>query len=929
MNLNADEIDILERVVSKPALQPVFFRKVKGLKWFDALANRNFFNPEQNPKPTLVAQEGYVNIPTWPITEYLVNTSEELSSHVVSEYSLKYLELMRNCTLFAEANQFSNYRTWWQFSKIIKQIPVNLITLNDIQMIEYWLKDPYERSLVADELGENWLTILFENADEHSQKLALKLIEILFRVEFISSNKGFYKKEARLIKKDWYAKKIASKIIPTAGKVLKQEVVDIFKGSLEVILSEFENDRWSSVWRAAIEEHEQNHSRDDTEDVILEALRDSLLAWISIEPKAAENYVESLFKSKYQTLKRLAIHVVDAKYIELSSLVNNVILESNFNSNLRHELWSFLNKHFFELTQEQKNSVINSIYGIVELDDKDIKIERSTAYQQAIWLSAIKDASIEIAQNYLNLIKIAGSEPEHPSFASYSTSGWVSHKSPFSREVILSFTVEDLILELNKFEGDGAFDSPDIEGLAKEFKESVKSLPLNFYSQFSKFVVSKPPYIHSLISAYKELWLEKAQLPWDDIWLNLLNFIKLLVESKSFWVEIQPHEIRQFYANRNWIVSLIGDLIEVGTKSDDHAFDKSLLNLASEILLIVLDNQEGESFDDDSDAISIAINSPRGQCIQALINLVLRSCRLKQASGESHDVVWNSFKPIFESELLKSRKGNFEFITLVTRYLPNFLYMSNAWIMVSLNQIFDKDNYKGWLCAMQGYASTNSVYEQIYKFLALNGHLISALDDDNFKDRVDEIIIQHIVVAYLNDYESLDNPSSLISQILVRAKNNELGWLIWFIRLQRDNKDTKLTQKVFEIWPKLIHQINIGAVEGKKLASRLCTWAIFISEVTDENRKLLMDILPYANEDYNSHDLMENIARISEKQPVEAYHLWEEILVTATPDYPPEDIKRTLLNISKSGADGQRQAKSIASKYIAKGNDQLAIWLNG
>jgi len=69
-------------------------------------------------------------------------------------------------------------------------------------MIEYWLKDPYERSLVADELGENWLVVLLENSDEHSQKLALKLIEILFRVEFISSNKGFYKKEARLIIKE-------------------------------------------------------------------------------------------------------------------------------------------------------------------------------------------------------------------------------------------------------------------------------------------------------------------------------------------------------------------------------------------------------------------------------------------------------------------------------------------------------------------------------------------------------------------------------------------------------------------------------------------------------------------------------------------------------------------------------------------------------
>ena len=179
----------------------------------------------------------------------------------------------------------------------------------------------------------------------------------------------------------------------------------------------------------------------------------------------------------------------------------------------------------------------------------------------------------------------------------------------------------------------------------------------------------------------------------------------------------------------------------------------------------------------------------------------------------------------------------------------------------------------------------------------------------------------------LNDYESLEVPSSLISQILVRSKSNELSWLIWFMWLQRDNKETKFIHKIFELWPKLTNQINTSTVEGRKLASKLCTWAIFIAEVTDKNRHLLMDILPYANEDYNLHYLMENVARISEKQPNEAFLIWEKILITEAPDYPPEDIKRALLNISKFDADGLRNAKSIASKYIARGNDQLSVWL--
>lgn len=203
MSLTTDEHDILERVVSKKELQPIFFRKVKGLKWFDDLANRDFFNPDQNPVPIPAKQEGYVNIPTWPVTEYLVATSPELSVGDNEAYALKFLELLRSCTTYTIAHEYSNCRTWWQFSKIIKYVPVHLISLEDISIVEHWLNDPYERSLVADEVGENWLPLLLENTDVHSHQLALKLIDLLFRIGFVQLDKGIARKEARLLIKEY------------------------------------------------------------------------------------------------------------------------------------------------------------------------------------------------------------------------------------------------------------------------------------------------------------------------------------------------------------------------------------------------------------------------------------------------------------------------------------------------------------------------------------------------------------------------------------------------------------------------------------------------------------------------------------------------------------------------------------------------------
>ena len=73
---------------------------------------------------------------------------------------------------------------------------------------------------------------------------------------------------------------------------------------------------------------------------------------------------------------------------------------------------------------------------------------------------------------------------------------------------------------------------------------------------------------------------------------------------------------------------------------------------------------------------------------------------------------------------------------------------------------------------------------------------------------------------------------------------------------------------------------------------------------------------------------MKIVAKVSEKQPDEAFQIWMRILERDTPDFPPEAIKTSILNIKKSGNDGNRNAKAIASKYISTGNDQLNQWLN-
>ena len=190
IKLSADERDLLERIGDKEELWPFFFRKAKGLKWFDSLAERGYFKPEQNPRPLPSKEEGYVNIPFWPATEYLVATSAELLSEGNKVYAEKFIEVIRTVTKHAIDQGFSNYRTWWQFSKVVQNIPPTLIQSEDVALFDYWFNDPYERNLVAEEIGEKWLVALLEIGDEHCKKLAEKLLDIIYRVEFRKLERG-------------------------------------------------------------------------------------------------------------------------------------------------------------------------------------------------------------------------------------------------------------------------------------------------------------------------------------------------------------------------------------------------------------------------------------------------------------------------------------------------------------------------------------------------------------------------------------------------------------------------------------------------------------------------------------------------------------------------------------------------------------------
>ena len=126
---------------------------------------------------------------------------------------------------------------------MVQNIPPTLIQDEDIALFDYWLDDPYEQNLVAEEIGEKWLIALLDGEDEPHKELACKLLNMIYRLEFRKPKRRFGTlKEVVLRFRSRGTKKIREEMASKAGRVLGMKAIRIFQNRLELILVELDND---------------------------------------------------------------------------------------------------------------------------------------------------------------------------------------------------------------------------------------------------------------------------------------------------------------------------------------------------------------------------------------------------------------------------------------------------------------------------------------------------------------------------------------------------------------------------------------------------------------------------------------------------------------------------------------------------------------
>ena len=167
----------LRLVKRNPGLAAYVLNSLNDPAWFEDLFQEGFFEPKHNPtlKEVETAQGKAFQAEGWPALRYL----ERVTSQLSADQATKAIDILRAIDADPVRRSLNNWRTSWSMATIVSQLPTELLTSDDFDMMRGWLLGPFDSSMVGGELGKRLLPRLLQSDIPGDEEKALVLVDVL------------------------------------------------------------------------------------------------------------------------------------------------------------------------------------------------------------------------------------------------------------------------------------------------------------------------------------------------------------------------------------------------------------------------------------------------------------------------------------------------------------------------------------------------------------------------------------------------------------------------------------------------------------------------------------------------------------------------------------------------------------------------------
>lgn len=894
-------------------------------EFFDSLEAAHIFDADRNPGPAEGDTPGFFRIPYWEPLRYLEAVAKK--SGEVNDLALaaKVMVVVRNVSTWRDADGGfrDNHHTFNSFTRILGLVPTASVTLADIDLMSTWLSGKFNTSTVAYALIGGTLQRFLNSTSSDDGKKACRMVAHATAIEWVEDKFRNEKRPATKIQ-DYWVKEIVKRTAKNLGAKLGADAVSLFVQRAKGVFSQGVAGRYSYISRAAVEEHEQNHSWRGPESWSVNGLRDALLSWINVDAEAARRFVETMNKDDAEIIRRVAIYAIDARFETLRSLYPGMVTPTLFSTKHLHELYNLLKNHFSEFTNNEKAATLAALRKLrisAKVEDR----ERSLKYLQRQWLSAIAGQGYPEAEAWFQSLSndptLGGLSP-HPNFMSYMETRWGHGPTPYPVQELVAFAKDDNIVDqLNSFTQKSGWSGPSTRSLVDTLVEAVAAEPRVFLRGIDSFLAAKRPYQYGLISGFKKLWDAPSEpkasvdIDWNDAWPKLMGFFDSLIRPDSFWTE-EVTESDALTPTRDWIPSVISDFLRAGTRDDKKAYDANLLPQGWSLIEILVRRSIKQEDADPSRAMDKAINSPKGQAIEALVDHALRFCRISDARAGNHADAWAAIVPLFDEQLSECQNANYEFSTLAGAYIAQIHYMSVDWCERNFAKVFPKDFTQNCLSAIDGLAWAPAS-GPIYDLLVNHGIVIWTLRNSPAEFRARENILERIALAYLWEKETLNSDN--FNFVFCEKRLDDLQHIaqyLWSVSGQPLTEKQKTL--ILEFWKESVTRTRDAAPPPAHLLSALSRLSVYVTSLVEQEEALLFAVAPHVSIEYNADDFFKDLDRLVDNNPAAVCRVLGEALKGYKPDYDYEDRLKMLLRKLALRQETHNDALRFAERLVGR-----------
>lgn len=848
------------------------------LPFLKPMLEMGFFNPIENPGPVQGDAQGTYRIARWEPLIYLEKAAIEAGNHDDLDAARTIVEVMRSATEYA-ANQgqpVDNPSTWRSFATIISALPTKSYSARDLQMLRVWLESKFDRGMmIGVVLGKELLPKLLASEDSQDLEKARLVIAEASRLVWRANPTAIGEKDEAVTAVDpYWLRKLFEKHSKALGEKCGPHVIELLNERVSELFSKTGEDKHSWLLRPAVEDHSQNHDFRHTYNVLINALRDTLLAYVDARPSEGRELVQRVMSSSLDITKRIGIHIIDERFQILSNLFLSR-LDETLKLPLIHEIYRLLKRHFHLMSQSAQESVLDAINRLNVGTDESLRLQSRLVHA----IRGKGNASVEALYQQLGNVANWDREDMHPDFLSYMTSWSGSGPSPYSMEELKPLDDAGLIQTLNAYEEPKGWHGPRVptmKALCDALTQLVKDDPQRFTSLLPGLMDLKPAYQYAVLNGFRDLSHSGTQtdqtrgIQWPQVWKQLFQYLSTAMLAEALRPTADEPVVETLTPTRNWLIPVIADLIRNGTHDDYRAIPSELFSELHSVIAYLLLHEKSTAEGRANDAMTEAINTSKGRCIEALFDVALYVCRYEDRLRKIHANKWKEFENLFDREIAQCKGDNFEFSTLCGAYLASIQYLSAAWLDKHIENIFPKDfaYSRNFDCALQGFAYMPQPTRATYALMRGRGILHSAIARPTEGRHAREKLIQHVSVAYLWGDEPLERADSLTRLLVEQMSASDIQEIVrFFWGLHSDELKPEHLNKILEFWRACMSRIRGVDHEYRELLSDLGLLTVFLEEISDEHETWLLRIAPSIGANHNTDFFVEYLDKLAEVSP--------------------------------------------------------------